>query len=202
MKISVAVGKTVSVTYDGPCARGGRLIPSKPGPGSGMNAFISPANWTWSRTQTWTPTQPGMRNLWVGWSCTGPTLCPDGNLGIITVTTTTAGLVTADAQQPAAGICGTWAGTVVVIDANPDTPNPRCVVVRADQRLRVVNTTNAFGMTGKSITVTFANYPPRILVIGRGTLFDRPFGTYLAVGVHDVHISYYPGSGGAEVWMK
>jgi hypothetical protein len=94
------------------------------------------------------------------------------------------------------------AGTIVTIDANPDTSNPRCVVVRTDQRLRVVNTTNTFDMTGKSITVTFAGYPSRVLQIGQGTTFDSPFGKYLAAGVHYVHISYYPGSGGAEVWMK
>jgi hypothetical protein len=90
MKMTVSVGQTVAVTYSGPCARGGRLTPSKAGPGEGLNEFISPANWTWSRTQTWTPTEPGLHNLMVGWSCTGPMSCPAGWLGIITVTTSAA----------------------------------------------------------------------------------------------------------------
>jgi len=41
-----------------------------------------------------------------------------------------------------------------------------------------------------------------VLQIGLVTTLDRPLGTYLVVGVYDVHISYYPGSGGAEVWFE
>jgi hypothetical protein len=110
-------------------------------------------------------------------------------------------LVPADAQQPAAGICGADPGTVVTIDINPDTPAPRCVVVQANQVLRVVNTTNTFGMAGKPTVATFAACPPRLLQIGQATTFDRPLGQYLAVGDHVVHISFYADSG-AEVWLK
>jgi hypothetical protein len=91
---------------------------------------------------------------------------------------------------------------MVTIDINPDTPSPRCVVIRADQRLRVVNTSNTFGFTGKPITVTFADYPPRVIQIGQAATFDRPLGEHLATGVQEVHVSLYPGSFGAEVWLK
>jgi hypothetical protein len=79
---------------------------------------------------------------------------------------------------------------------------PRCQIVRADQRLRVRNTTNAFHQPGEVITVQFAGYPTRTVAIGEETVFDRPMGEYLAPGVHDVHLSVYRGSGGAEIWLK
>jgi hypothetical protein len=64
-----------------------------------------------------------------------------------------------------------------------------------------VNTTDRFGITGKATTVTFANYAPRLLQVEQSTVFNRPLGRYLAVGVHVVHISFYGGSG-PEVWLK
>jgi hypothetical protein len=113
-------------------------------------------------------------------------------------------LVPADYKQPVAGGCLGATGSIATVDANPDVPSPRCIVVRADQRLRVVNTTNIHGTIGKPITVTFANYPPRVVQVGQATVFDRPVGDYLAVGVHRVHIAplYGAGASGAEVWLK
>jgi hypothetical protein len=66
----------------------------------------------------------------------------------------------------------------------------------------VVNTTNIHGTIGKPITVTFANYPPRVLQIGQATTFDRPLGEYLAVGVHDVRLAPLYAGGFAQVWLK
>lgn len=109
------------------------------------------------------------------------------------------GLVPADSQGPAAGACGTANGTVIVIGIYPDTPEPRCAQVRADQRLEVTNDTNKFGQAGNPITVTFADFPPRHLNVGQSTLFDRPFGDYLETGDHIVHVD---GAAGAEVWFK
>ena len=114
---------------------------------------------------------------------------------------TSNGLVPADGRSPVAPICGAQSGPVVTFDVNPDTPMPRCAMVRRDQLIRVVNTTNRFGSPGAAITVTFAEYPPRELQVGQATTFDRPVGEYLAVGVHGVSISAYRG-GGAQVWLK
>jgi hypothetical protein len=119
-------------------------------------------------------------------------------------TGSTGSLVPADYSRPVAGGCLVATGSIATVDANPDVPSPRCTVVRADQRLRVVNTTNIAGSIGKPITVTFANYPPRVVQVGQATVFDRPMGEYLAVGVHRVHIAplYGGGASGAEVWLK
>lgn len=106
----------------------------------------------------------------------------------------------ADADSPAGGICGSDSGAVVTVVANPDTPAPRCLIVTANQRLRVVNGSNLSG-AGKPITVTFADFAPRVVPIGGATLFDRPLGEYIAPGVHSIHISLY-GSGGGDVWLK
>jgi hypothetical protein len=109
------------------------------------------------------------------------------------------GHVPADSHTPAAGACGTADGPVVVKAINPDTPQPRCTEVRADQRLEVVNDTDKFGQPGKPITVTFADFPARRLAVGQSTVFDRPFGDYLEVGVHDLHVD---GVAGAAIWLR
>lgn len=87
MRITVPVGQPISVTYGGACPQGGRLYLSKPGPGSGLNAFTGISSWAGSPTQTWIPTESGVRNLDVAWACTGNVPCPLGSLGIVTVTT-------------------------------------------------------------------------------------------------------------------
>lgn len=79
---------------------------------------------------------------------------------------------------------------------------PRCLVVRPDQRLEVVNTSNRFGGPGAAVTVTMPGFAPRALAIGARTVFERPFGAYLAPGVHDLRISLYAGGDGTEIWLK
>lgn len=110
-------------------------------------------------------------------------------------------LIPADAQMPASGVCGPVVGALVVITANPDTPSPRCVTVSGTQHLKVVNASNQFGQTGKTITVSFAAFPPRQVAVGASTTFDQDFGNYLAPGVHVLHISLYGGEG-AELWLR
>jgi hypothetical protein len=122
---------------------------------------------------------------------TGGWVCP----------TSTGDLVPADSDLPAAGSCGSAPGALAVVDANPDTPQPRCLVVRTDQRLEVVNTSDRFQQPGTEITVTMPGFPSRVLAIGASTVFDRPFGAYLAPGVHRLRISLYSGSG-ADLWLK
>lgn len=117
-----------------------------------------------------------------------------------TTTTTTSDLTPADAQMPASGVCGRVVGALVVITANPDTPSPRCVTVKGSQHLKVVNASNQLGQTGRTITVSFASFPPRQVPVGGTTTFDQNFGSYLAPGVHDLHITLYSGS--AEIWLR
>ncbi|MFI5099803.1 MAG: hypothetical protein ACHQE5_04720 [Actinomycetes bacterium] len=119
-----------------------------------------------------------------------------------TTTPTTSALVPADSRTPSAGGCLTTPGLVVTVYANPDVPTPRCVLVRPDQRLRVVNSSALHGSPPKTITVGWANYPPRVLKAGQSTTYDKPFGAYLAVGVHNLRLPpLYAGSFGA-VWLR
>ena len=68
----------------------------------------------------------------------------------------------------------------MVITANPDTPSPRCVTVGGTQHLKVVNASNQFGQTGRTITVSYAAFPPRQVAVDASTTFDQDFGNYLA----------------------
>ena len=52
-------------------------------------------------------------------------------------------LATPYSDQPAAGICASPEGALVTITIYPDIPDPRCAIVRPDQRLQVVNSTQA-----------------------------------------------------------
>ena len=65
----------------------------------------------------------------------------------------------------------------------------------------MVNTSDGFGQPGTEITVTMPGFAPRRLAVGRSTLFDRPFGQYLAPGVHDLQISLYGGTG-PSIWLQ
>lgn len=98
-------------------------------------------------------------------------------------------------------MCGGASGDVVTVVAYPGAPRPRCLTVTANQRLQVVNRSNADGQPGKPMTVTFAGFAPRVIPVGGSTLFDQALGEYIAQGVHVLKISVYPG-GGAEVWLK
>jgi hypothetical protein len=115
--------------------------------------------------------------------------------------TPTRSLVPADSQYPAAGVCAYATGTVVTVTMNPDVPMPRCVSLHPDQRLRVVNDSTLLGSPPVTITVTWADYAPRVLRPGESTTFEEPAGSYLAVGVHRVHTPPLYGGSAAEVWL-
>ncbi len=108
-------------------------------------------------------------------------------------------LIPADSRTPAAGICAMPTGPFAIVEVNPDAAAPRCQFVRPGQRLRVVNTSDRFGQPGTPVTVTFAEFAPRVLQIGESTTFARRFGNYLATGVHSVRISPYSG---ADIWLR
>lgn len=111
------------------------------------------------------------------------------------------GLEPADGYLPAAGVCGEAPGPIVTIGIS-EVPEPRCIVVRPRQRLRVVNATAIHGRPGRPVTLSFASFHDRTLQPGGSTLYDRPFGDLLAPGHHNVRVSIFPGSGGAELILR
>jgi len=110
-------------------------------------------------------------------------------------------LVPAESRFPTAGICARPAESTVTIVINPDTAAPRCTLVRRDQFLKIVNSSNSFGQPGEAITVTLPGGVQRRIGVGDSFLVDRPFGAYLAPGVHRVMVSLYSG-GGAEILLR
>jgi hypothetical protein len=101
-------------------------------------------------------------------------------------------LATPYAQEPAAGICASFAGDIVRVTLNADVPDPRCSKVRAEQKLSVINgTQNTLEVSIGSFTAS--------LKPGAETLFDTPFGEYLAPGVHQLRVSPCCGP---EIWLE
>ena len=99
-----------------------------------------------------------------------------------------------DALTPAAGICAHAEGSVATLRIHVDVPSPRCSVVMPRQRLRVVNALNV------PVRIRLAYINARLGPREARTI-GRPFGAYLAPGVHIVAISAYAG-GGAELWLR
>jgi hypothetical protein len=98
-----------------------------------------------------------------------------------------------DAEEPAAASCAEAQGTEAVISFNPTFPDPRCIIVGADQRLRIVNRLN------KEIRVELGAVS---VIVGpgfEGAIGPR-FGDYLEPGVHLLEESAYEGD--PEVWLR
>jgi hypothetical protein len=88
----------------------------------------------------------------------------------------------ADAEHPAAGACGELEGDVVTITAHPDIPGPRCMFVRPDQRIEVVNA------TGEPVRAAISHYVVP-LAQGEAVTLDAPAGSFLQPGVHFLSIA-------------
>ncbi len=101
-------------------------------------------------------------------------------------------LATPVSQQPAAGICGAAEGDIVTIRINPDVPDPRCVIITSDQRLKVIN--NRDEIIQISLGVFEAEIDP-----GDESLAPLTFGAYLATGVHLIEVSPCCG---ASLWLQ
>ena len=95
-------------------------------------------------------------------------------------------------QEPAAGICGAIEAAEVTITIYPDIPDPRCAIVRPEQRLRIVNS------TAIPLQVSLAAFRAEIGP-GAGYTFDLPLGEFLAPGVHSVQVLPCCGP---ELWLK
>jgi hypothetical protein len=102
-------------------------------------------------------------------------------------------IATAYAQEPAAGICASFDGEMVVVNIYPDIPDPRCSKVRADQHLTIVNNTqnNVEALIGSSFEADLAP--------GEKTVIHYPFSDYLYPGVHQVQVTPCCGF---ELWLE
>ncbi len=110
-------------------------------------------------------------------------------------TNSTLSLYPPDSSTPAAGACALTSDSEVLITANPDLPDPRCVKVAAQQTLTVKNASE------QTTEVTFANYK-FTLAPGSSHTITTSFGSYLQTGVHILRFgSLYAGSG-AEIWLQ
>ncbi len=96
------------------------------------------------------------------------------------------------ADSPAAGICASFEGDQVEVQIYPDLPDPRCVKVRANQKLTLHN------QTSKPVEFTLGQFNARIEP-GQAYTIDRPLGDYLAPGVHRVLALPYSGP---ELWLE
>ena len=96
--------------------------------------------------------------------------------------TSSPSLATPYAEMPAAGICGKAEGEWVTITLEPGIPNPRCVQVQPEQQLTVVN------QTGGTVDVAIGTFEAT-LTPGQSVSFEKPFGEYLARGVHALGVS-------------
>jgi hypothetical protein len=91
-------------------------------------------------------------------------------------------LATPHAQSPTAGICGSFNEDYATITIYPDIPDPRCLEIKPEQRLKVTNRTE--GKIQVKIGLFQAEIKPNEVYI-----FDEPVGEYLAPGVHRVQVS-------------
>lgn len=79
-----------------------------------------------------------------------------------------------DQPKTAAACEGPLSGDVGRVVVNPDTPAPRCLVVRPEQRLKVRNDTHLYGHRGSRVAVTFGSLQARTLDTGEALTFRRP----------------------------
>jgi hypothetical protein len=81
---------------------------------------------------------------------------------------------------------------MVKVTLNPDMPDPRCSIVRPDQKLSVINKTQ------NTLEVSIGKFTAS-LEPGAEILFDTPFGEYLAPGVHQLLVLPCCGP---ELWLE
>jgi len=97
-------------------------------------------------------------------------------------------------QSPASGYCPVAVGEVATVRAVRSFTSPRCQKVQPGQHLRIVNNTD------QPVHAQLA-YIDVTIAPGNEWADGRPFGTYLAPGVHSLALSAYAG-GGAELWLQ
>lgn len=96
-------------------------------------------------------------------------------------------LATPYAQIPVAGIClEATSNDTVEVALWPDMPMPRCQEVLPEQLLQVANHTD------DTLLISLGDFERR-LEPGEAVALDKPFGSYLAPGVHRLQVSLYSG---------
>lgn len=99
----------------------------------------------------------------------------------------------AESATPAAGVCGLATGSVGSVHFPPDAvPQPRCLVIRHDQRLSITNDTDL------SITVVLGSHFKATVAPHQTYTFAVAVGTYLDPGVH--RLVFSPSSA-ADIWV-
>lgn len=101
-------------------------------------------------------------------------------------------LATPVADNPAAGICAEFDAETVTVTIHPDIPDPRCSLIKPEQKLEVVNARQ------ETLYVAIGRLAAEIAP-GESYLFDLPFGEYLAPGVHRIEVQPCCG---AELWLQ
>jgi hypothetical protein len=83
-------------------------------------------------------------------------------------------------------------GETVTFTIYPDIPDPRCLEVNPDQRLRVIN------QRGELLHFVIGPFEAEVAPGGEH-IFDTPVGEYLAPGVHRLETSPCCSP---ELWLK
>jgi hypothetical protein len=98
-----------------------------------------------------------------------------------------------DADRPAVGSCAEAQGAEAVVSLNPDFPDPRCLIVNPDQRLRIVSRLDG------EVQVALGSVS---VIVGPGFdgVIGPRFGDYLEPGVHFLGESTYEGN--VEIWLR
>lgn len=119
--------------------------------------------------------------------------CGSSTHGATSATRTETSLDPPDAVAPTAPACAVARGSVGNVRLAPDfVPQPRCLVIRHDQRLSVTNA------TGATLTATLGTHLRASIPDGTTYTFSGSVGDYLAPGVH--RLGFTPSSG-ADVWV-
>jgi len=100
-------------------------------------------------------------------------------------------LATPYSQEPAAGMCTSPEGELVVVNLYADMPDPRCSKVKPSQTLSVIN------QTQDTLEVSIGRFSTS-LAPGTEFKIDTPFGDFLEPGVHQLQVSPCCG---AEIWL-
>ena len=96
------------------------------------------------------------------------------------------------ASEIAAGICAEPMGEVVQVTIYPDIPDPRCLKVQPEQKLKVVNQAQA------KLEISLGEFKAE-LQPGGEILWDVAFGEYLEPGVHLLGVQPCCGP---EIWLQ
>jgi len=96
------------------------------------------------------------------------------------------------ANEITAGICAEPESEVVQVTIYPGIPDPRCLKVVPEQRLRVIN------QTQEPLVVALGEFKAE-LDPGKEVFWDAPFGDYLEPGVHYLLITPCCGP---ELWLE